>query len=64
MASKTSSSDKSVANSATEPGLDEELIQGFLLALRAGGRREQPSSSMRRASVCFPTSPGVLDYPV
>ncbi len=62
MVSKTSSSDKSAANSETEPASNEELIRGFLLALGDGGRRGKPSSSMRGASVCSPTSPGVLDY--
>ena len=41
MASKTSSSDKSVANSDPQPISDEDLIRGFLLALGAGGRREK-----------------------
>ena len=39
MASKTSSSDKSVANSISGHISDDHLIRGFLLALGAGGRR-------------------------
>ena len=54
MATKSSSSDVSAPNSQREPISDEALIQGFILALGAGGRKSRTlfiyEDSIRRLS--------------